>query len=572
MQDARATRISPEPPSWARLPFFLAVCLGGSLCLYAPALWGFFQSDDFVLVRLARDFGPLAPWSLEPDGAPIFFRPVVTLSFYLDWLAWGLQPLGYHLTNLLLHGLTAYVGTIVYGQMTASQPDSASKRWAALLVGGLFLAHPSHGEAVAWISGRTDLVATLLGLVSFSAFLRARGRGWAEIREPRPWLFILAAVLFFLALLAKESVIVLPLIALAWEWICEPSGAENSQPKCRRFGGALSLALVLPPYIALRWAALGALVGGYGASRHLSLSPVLLIKNFVSYGIRSFLPDVFSYWPLSRLASAEGFALRWPLVAVLLVLVLLVCAALIQLIRKSRLLRDPLLLFLAVSWLMSLVPVLNLGVSLRSPQGERFLYLASLFAVAIIVRASGIVWMPGPPQTKPRLGPWLVGLWAVVCILGTISSAATWTEASGVARRMIESVPPQPFGGEMTVLNVPDSLNGAYVFRNGLPDAMDLYGRAALRRVRVLAKMGLQTAAPAAVLLSKADGLPQSIRVTPGQAFFLPASDPALGATGPREIEQIAPDQCVFDLNAATLKPETKFYYFTQGELKPVKM
>ena len=95
-----------------------------------------------------------------------YYRPVTTLSYVFDHWLWGLKPFGYHLTNLLLHAICSVsVGLILIRLDFDPEP--------ALLTALLFAVHPIHSENVAWISGRTDLLAFFFCSLSALAHLAA---------------------------------------------------------------------------------------------------------------------------------------------------------------------------------------------------------------------------------------------------------------------------------------------------------------------------------------------------------------------------------------------------------------
>src|SRR6266545_3242341 len=89
-------------------------------------------------------------WS-EVGEASHYYRPLVTLTFFLDLQIWGLRPLGFHLTNVLAHlavtlAVLAVARRALQGELTAV---------ACALV---FALHPLHTESVSFVSGRTDVV------------------------------------------------------------------------------------------------------------------------------------------------------------------------------------------------------------------------------------------------------------------------------------------------------------------------------------------------------------------------------------------------------------------------------
>jgi hypothetical protein len=180
-----------------------------ALAAYAPALGGWFLSDDAMIggiydgndvnwSHVGRTFA--MDWRGFNGAETRFFRPLVVITLALDAALWGLQPWGFHLTNVLLHGLVASLVVAVGTRLGAS-------RSAALLGGALFALEPLHPESVAWISGRTDLVYALPALASIAAFLEHRRTGARSV-------LALAVALYVLALLAKENAVAIPLIVL----------------------------------------------------------------------------------------------------------------------------------------------------------------------------------------------------------------------------------------------------------------------------------------------------------------------------------------------------------------------
>ncbi len=133
-----------------------------------------------------------------------FYRPFTSLSYWLDFKIWGLNPASFHLTNIVFH--TANCLLLLFLLMHIGLGPAASFM-AALL----FSVFPLHFENVAWISGRTDLLSFFFGAISSFFFVL-----YAE-REKRISLFLSAG--FFLAgILSKESILFLPVLFLAFLW------------------------------------------------------------------------------------------------------------------------------------------------------------------------------------------------------------------------------------------------------------------------------------------------------------------------------------------------------------------
>ncbi|MBP7830421.1 MAG: tetratricopeptide repeat protein [Kiritimatiellae bacterium] len=176
---------------------------------YAPVLKGDFIWDDEAYVvdnlTLRSAAGLRAIWI---PGNTTQYYPLTFTGFWIQYHLWGLNPLGYHAVNVLLHGLTAILLAYVLQRL--------GLQWA-WWAGALFALHPVNVMSVAWITELKNVLSgfLLLGaLLSYVVYLEKKepGRG----ASPRPF-YGLAFVLFAGAILAKSGafilLVALPLIA-----------------------------------------------------------------------------------------------------------------------------------------------------------------------------------------------------------------------------------------------------------------------------------------------------------------------------------------------------------------------
>jgi tetratricopeptide (TPR) repeat protein len=173
------------------------------VCLYWNSLQCGFVFDDISAIRDNRDLRPHVPISnlLENDfwGTPMkkeqshkSYRPLTVFTFRINYLLHELHPLGYHLTNVLLHAGV----TLLYHHLCGTLLSGAAAALAALL----FAVHPVHTEAVTGVVGRAELLASvffLTVLVQYGKIARRPSVGWRCLM----WL----AVLVTLAMLSKEQ-------------------------------------------------------------------------------------------------------------------------------------------------------------------------------------------------------------------------------------------------------------------------------------------------------------------------------------------------------------------------------
>ncbi|MFT5316324.1 MAG: hypothetical protein ACI9UK_002169, partial [Candidatus Krumholzibacteriia bacterium] len=154
----------------------------------------------------------------------VSYRPFRYFSYALDWTRGGGDPRAFHQTNILLHGLG---GAALWGLLVIVLPDRRLAAWAAFF----WLLHPLQTEAVAYISGRKDLLASLFYFLALiGARFRLRGTDVAS-RLGGSSLFVVAAGFSFLS---KESALTLPATALALDIVTTRTGSLRA-----RLGAAL---------------------------------------------------------------------------------------------------------------------------------------------------------------------------------------------------------------------------------------------------------------------------------------------------------------------------------------------
>lgn len=197
---------TPRPARRAQLAWLGASVIVGLVCLvYWPALRGGFVWDDPLLIQR----NPLVTGEL--NLRTIWLRtdfPLANVAFWLQWLAWGTHPAGYHAVNVALHALNAL---LIWGLLARMKVRGA---W---LAAALFAVHPVGVASAAWVSEQKNTLSLLFFLAS--AWCYWRFEEIAEAGQPRrcQW-YVLALAAFLAALLAKTSVVMLPpvLLLLAW--------------------------------------------------------------------------------------------------------------------------------------------------------------------------------------------------------------------------------------------------------------------------------------------------------------------------------------------------------------------
>lgn len=131
-----------------------------------------------------------------------FYRPILTCSFMFDTQIAGKTQMFYHLTNILIHLLAS---GLVFFLLTRLR----YRKEISFLISIIFVVHPIHTQAVAWLPGRNDSLLTVFILFSFLSML--------NYLDQRRKLYLLLHFLFFaLSLFTKETAIVFPFLILLY--------------------------------------------------------------------------------------------------------------------------------------------------------------------------------------------------------------------------------------------------------------------------------------------------------------------------------------------------------------------
>jgi hypothetical protein len=211
----------------------LAVCVASAALVYLNALHNPFVYDDHRVVADNPSIVSLANWRAILIYEPA--RPIVNISYALDRAFWGPAPLGFHVTNLLLHlinvGLIYIVGWRLGQDWKARSASFRAESVKPEIVGFsaalIFAIHPIQTEAVGYISGRSEL---LCGLFMLAAFLAMRR--WMLDRRAS-WI-VATGVFWLLALASKEIAVMFPLLVVAYDVWVRPGTTDERRDRLRR--------------------------------------------------------------------------------------------------------------------------------------------------------------------------------------------------------------------------------------------------------------------------------------------------------------------------------------------------
>ena len=362
-----------------------AACLLAGFLIYAPALGGELIWDDRYLVG-ENPFFRSPAFLLEAfrhylffDSFSTYYRPLQNWSYTFDYWLWRGDPVGYHLTNILLHSFSGFLLFLLLRRIFAEllpgdKEAGVGGRFSsgmALLTALLWIVHPVHNAAVAYISGRADSLASFFALgawlMSFRAF-EARA-SWQR------FLWAIGAGAAMLASLCSKE------IALVWLILFLFSLAIDRQ---RRSG----------PARLAHFATLGSVLGIYallhalpayrapmegGPSSLLEERPLLMLRALGDYTSLMFWPGrlymerSISDPEIYRSGAAWIGHIRYEYLSVIGLLA--ICAAV--LLCGKRWPGQRLRIFGAGWFAFAFLPISNL-FPLNAEVAEHWIYLASI--------------------------------------------------------------------------------------------------------------------------------------------------------------------------------------------------
>ncbi len=184
--------------------------------VFLPVLFnGFVEWDDQVNLTENLEYRGLGKAQLKYFFTTVLmghYIPLTWLTFGLDYVLWGMNPTGYHLSSLLIYCANAAVLYFVALRVLekATTFGRATLRLAAIAATLFFTLHPLRAESVAWATERRDVLSGFFFLLTVLTYFRmadASGRR-------RRWLLAGAVGCYFVALASKASVMVLPAVLI----------------------------------------------------------------------------------------------------------------------------------------------------------------------------------------------------------------------------------------------------------------------------------------------------------------------------------------------------------------------
>ncbi len=401
-----------------------AILIVLTILLYLNSLGGDFVWDDRSLIlqnpqiqhpeRVLETFAqPLTVFGSNYG----YYRPVAMMSFALDQWVWGGNPLGFHITNSILH-----LGAVIclYFFFTGIV------KWKIGFIASLlFAAFACHVENVAFISGRMDVLATLFMVLCLWLYFRQE--------NPSPLALTACALSVLLALLSKEIAFVLPVVFAAAVIFFIP----REYWKIHFGRGAMCIGIPFIAYTIMRLSIVRD--ANVPVSNVFSLGERLLM---IPQAVILYLQLLV--FPCNLNARHVILPPQYSGMSMFVIMLIIAIAVVVLIVLAAR--RSKIFAFGALWFCLGILPVLNI-VPLRGQViAERFLYLPSAGFALMLAGALGIIHK----RQKPTRQSLQVLIWVLLAAVGgsnlifTVSRNPVWHNEVTFFGRMVEQTPDSP--------------------------------------------------------------------------------------------------------------------------------
>jgi Flp pilus assembly protein TadD len=403
--------------AWGRREWLVGLVLTGiTLLTFSPVLGcEFVDYDDNSYVTVNPHVRAGLTWDGVIYGLTTLhfgnWHPLVWWSLMLDSQVYGLQPAGFHLTNLLWH-----TGSVLL--LFAALRRMTGQTWPSAFVAALFAIHPLNVEPVAWVAERKGVISTFLWMSTLLAYCY-----YAE--RPGAGRYLLVCASFVLGLMAKPMLVTLPCVLLLLDfWPMRrfhPAGGAAARPGSLRFPPTSLSKLIgeKVPLVILSVAFVGLAAMAQrraGALPSLGVYPLDMRLVNVAFSYVWYLQQAIYPW---NLAVFHPFAPATFAAALLATVAVVLVAGITLLVLRQRH-RAP---YLAVGWLwylVTLVPVCGIMQVGPQAQADRYAYIPLVGIFCLI--AWGIADLSGRLRYRSLIA-------ALASVLLAFLAITSWTQA-----------------------------------------------------------------------------------------------------------------------------------------------
>ena len=398
-------------PDWAPLAVLIFTAI-----IYIRALYNGFASwddDTYILNNdFIRDFSFQGFKTIFSSFYFANYHPFTTLTYWVEYSLFGLNPVPYHLLNVLLHLLNTWLVFKLAEKLSG-------KKLAALLVSLLFAIHPMHVESVAWISERKDVLYTafyLLSLLMYIRFLKA---------ENKTKFYFGSFALFICSLMSKSAAVTLPIILIAIDFY---QGRKFSVKMIVEKIPFLLLSILFG-ILAIKSQQSTESISDLSLSYPI-IDRIFLITSAVSfYIIKLFIPyglSAMHYFP-----ETHGGSLPWIYYASLPFLIILGWLVIRRSPFRKEILFGAGFFIIAISVMIQLIPV---GFALTA---ERYTYVAYIGLFYFIAQ-----WITGLKNGQPKTVGFIIAIiFVAIFSYQSWNRIGLWRDGKTLFTDVIEKYP-----------------------------------------------------------------------------------------------------------------------------------
>ena len=315
------------------------------------------------------------------------WQPLTWISHALDYAVWGLDPMGHHLTSIIMHALNAFlvvmlVMRLVY--MVRGKERDNLPLAAGVITGLLFGLHPLHVESVAWVSERKDLLCAFFFLLSMLSYLRYAAHPQSSSTMPKKD-YMLCLLFFGLALMSKPMAVTLPVVLVILD--IYPIGRLSLK---RDFSANIRVLAEKVPFLCLSLASSIITVAAQQASNAITSFESVALTSRVLTAFNALIFYLYKMvWPaeLAPLypspAEVSFFSLAYSGTFILVVCITAGCI----LTRKKQ-------KVVSAAWayyVVTLLPVLGIIQVGSQAAADRYTYLPALGPM--LLAGLGVLWL-----------------------------------------------------------------------------------------------------------------------------------------------------------------------------------
>lgn len=387
----------------------------------------YFLNDDLIHI-------PLSAAGMLGHNKSV--RYTGDLSLMLDNLFYGRNAIGYHITNLLLHLINCFLFFAALSHYFKNE-NRIRQSWILLYAVLLFAFFGFHSDAIFWIIGRSASLGCFFLLLTIICMQNWEMHVAFRIGFMVSWLF---------ALFAYESVWIFPFIAFLTFFLFQKPSLSSFVPSGVQ---VILLWLCLIGYLFIRKWVTGSFLGTYEAAAYETFSTQTLLVNYGKLILRTLIPPMQNGLYFLLAGCAAG---------------LVYLGILFYLFQKKLI--TPIWIFIHICWIISYLPYLSLGISSKTIESERFLYLPSIFFSLSIMVTLFISFAKNKPVLFHVLCTVIITIHAVFFI----KTANDYAEAGKTVSKTFMLLKQQQPILYLEVNNLPQTIHGIPVFRSGFSE------------------------------------------------------------------------------------------------------